>query len=799
LGEGRDGRIFAGGPEGLFCFENGELRRYGPKTEGEVVNQIRETMDGALWVVTNHGLRIFQSERTEMRRPGLFSSIYQDRAANIWLGTVGDGLRLVRDGRETTFRAPAALPDNSVSSILEDREENIWVGTDDGLVRMTSPNVGLLNSETGIDDENVGTVYSDHRGAIWISTTTGRVYRYFQGQIEAIRMPEIIPGLRVRTVFEDHTGAFWFGTSSHGVLRSAHGSTARFTTAEGLRNNGIQAFAEDRDNHLWIGTTSGISVWDGTHFKNYYIEDGLSYGWVRAIVQDRNGDMLVGTDRGINRFHDGRFVTNPAFSQLSRDRVWSIYPDSRNSLWVGTRGDGLVRIQGGKVSRITTKDGLLSNAIFNVAGDGRGRLWMSGPQGISSASLADLDSLADGQSNSVSVLSYESGGGLVSTQMNGGVQPSGCLAPDGELWFPSVRGAIHFSIENSTPIPHSPARVESVIVDEQPVPHTSEVVIGPMRRRVTIEFTACNLRNPERESLRYKLEGFDGQWRMATGRRNATYDNLPPGHYNFRVIASDMGGSSEAGFSLLARPHFYQTVWFYALGLVFVVLGSAGVLALQERQARDRYNLRLAERTRIAREMHDTVVQGCIGVSTLIEAAVGSAGSDQDLMMECLDNARIHLRMTLDEARQALSDLRHDSFDNGLAGALSELAQSVSRDKDIPVTFESEGADVYLPEIANRSLLLVAREAIRNAVGHGAPTIVSVRLSSGSTGIRLDIQDNGCGFDPASAGLASDGHFGILGMRERMEQIGGSLEVESSPDHGTRITAHSPFANTATS
>ena len=169
--------------------------------------------------------------------------------------------------------------------------------------------------------------------------------------------------------------------------------------------------------------------------------------------------------------------------------------------------------------------------------------------------------------------------------------------------------------------------------------------------------------------------------------------------------------------------YFYQTVWFYALVLFVVVLGSAGVLVLQERQARARYNLRLTERTRIAREMHDTVVQGCIGVSTLIEAAVSSAGSDQDSgMMECLDNARIHLRMTLDEARQALSDLRHDSFDNGLAGALSELAQSVTRDKDIlagNASSESEGPDAYLPEIVNRSLLLVAREAIRNAVGHG--------------------------------------------------------------------------------
>ena len=371
LGEGRAGKMYAGGPEGLFCFENGELRRYGPRTEAEVVNQIREAVDGSLWVATNHGLRILapmlggiQREQTEISRPDLVSSTYQDRDANTWLGSVGDGLRLLRDGQETAFHAPAVLPDDSISAFLQDREGNLWVGTDDGLVRLTAPTVGLLNRQSGLQDENVATVYSDRHGAIWISTVTGRIYRHFQGQTEAFRLPETAQGLRVRIVFEDHSGTFWFGTSSHGLLRLAHGKFTHFTTAEGLRNNGIQAFAEDQDNHVWIGTTSGISRWDGAGFKNYYLEDGLSYGWVRAIVQDRNGDMLVGTDRGINRIHNARFVADPAFSQLRRDRVWSIYPDSRSSLWLATRGGGLVRVRGGRVSRITTNDGLLSNSIF---------------------------------------------------------------------------------------------------------------------------------------------------------------------------------------------------------------------------------------------------------------------------------------------------------------------------------------------------------------------------------------------------------------------------------------------------
>src|SRR3989441_7565853 len=263
--------------------------------------------------------------------------------------------------------------------------------------------------------------------------------------------------------------------------------------------------------------------------------------------------------------------------------------------------------------------------------------------------------------------------------------------------------------------------------------------------------TARCLRSPERLAFRCKLDGFDGPWITAARRRAADYHNLPPGRYRFRVIAvngSLDGSSSEASVFLVVRPYFYQTGWFYGLALAAAGACVAGVLFLHERQAHERYNLRLAERTRIAREMHDTVVQGCVGVSTLIEAAVGCSSSDQAQMLECLDNARIHLRLTLDEARQALSDLRHDSFDNGLAGALSELTRAVSGEKGIPVTLEVAGSAAPLADSVNRPLLLVTREAIRNAVAHAAPSVIGVRLSFELSTVRLDIQDTGCGFEP---------------------------------------------------
>ena len=289
------------------------------------------------------------------------------------------------------------------------------------------------------------------------------------GRISPRELPPPADTLRIRGTFQDYTGAFWFGTDNQGVVRFVNGKATRFTVADGLRNNGIQAFFEDREQNLWIGTTSGLSRWDGSRFQNYYLEEGLSYGWVRAIAEDHNGDMLVGTDRGLNRFHGGRFVTDPAFAALSRDRIWSIYAQAPDTLWIGTRGGGLVRLRNGKAARITTHEGLLSNSIFQVVGDGAGSLWMTGPTGLAAASIIDLNAAADGQTDSIAVLAYGTGDGLESPQINGGIQPSGCLTADGELWFPSVKGAVHFKPTTPRTSYHSPVRVETVLADGKSV------------------------------------------------------------------------------------------------------------------------------------------------------------------------------------------------------------------------------------------------------------------------------------------------------------------------------------------
>jgi signal transduction histidine kinase len=339
------------------------------------------------------------------------------------------------------------------------------------------------------------------------------------------------------------------------------------------------------------------------------------------------------------------------------------------------------------------------------------------------------------------------------------------------------------------PSPAVPVIIESITADDRPLEISDSVVrIPPGRGKLEIHYTACNLQSPEGVAFRYILEGNDENW-TATNRRSVNYTNLPPGDYRFRVTAA----GAEATVRMVWEPHFYQTAWFYAAGAMLLILGGWAGLRVYDRQTQARYAMILAERSRLAREMHDTVIQGCVGVSTLLEAAATApAGSTSG---ELLDRAREQVRVTLDEARQAVWNLRHDSERESVVGALEDFARKLSSERGIPVETEVAGEPEPMEGGDGRNLVLLAREAMRNAAAHANPSRIAVLLSFAPREVRLEVKDDGCGFDPAAISGAN-GHYGIMGMRERVEQLGGSLEISSSLGQGTRVIASVPRRGT---
>jgi signal transduction histidine kinase len=381
--------------------------------------------------------------------------------------------------------------------------------------------------------------------------------------------------------------------------------------------------------------------------------------------------------------------------------------------------------------------------------------------------------------------------------MNGGFGPAGVRTRAGELWFPGVKGAVRIDPTRIRIAHPSPVLIESITADDKPVPLSDAIQIPAGHGKLAIGYTSASLISPERMSFRYKLEGFDPDWNTASTLRAAYYTNLPPGRYRFRVMAMDSAAPkdvSEASVAFLWRPHFHQTAWFYGLCVVAAALAGWTALRVYARQTQARYAVMLAERTRLARDMHDTVIQGCVGVSTLLEAASGFQQSDTGRMTTLLDQARVQIRLTLDEARQAVWDLRHAQLDGDIAGTLRYFAKQLSAEKGIPIDVEFAGAPPDIAEPTLRNILLVAREAIRNAANHGSPGRIRIQMSFEPNEACLEVRDDGRGFAPAAELMEANGHYGIVGMRERVEQSGGSFLLNSSPGHGTSVIARLPLA-----
>jgi signal transduction histidine kinase/ligand-binding sensor domain-containing protein len=801
----RAGNVWFGTSRGLFVLRDGRMVRARPEDAalGSIAT-IREGVDGALWLVASDlGLERMVDGRVE-RNPGWDAIVTRafclDHTGDLWAGTIGKGLlRIAPGGATTTYRASDMLPDNTVLAVFEDREQNLWAGTQDGLLRLTRSTVETITSANGLGDDNVATVYEDPRGTLWLGTFTNQLYRLEGERAVPFRAPGAAAGFSARSIYVDREGVEWLGSPNAGVLRIAGGNVRVFTSPADMRSRDVRQVLEDRAGMIWIATGSGLSRWDGHSMKTFYLEDGLAYVSLRVLAEDTNGDLLVGTDGGLNRVRDGKFLRDPVFAQLGRERIWTILPDNHGSLWLGTQGNGLIRIRNGKITRYTTRDGLLSNSIYQILADGtpgtnQDRFWMSSSAGIFSADRKELDAVADGRAGPIAVVPFGTDDGLLSSQMNGGWQTAGCRTRSGEFWFPSVKGAVRIDPRQLRRAPSAAVLIESVLADDRPVPVAGEVVIPPGRGKLEIDYTAPNLRSPDRVTFKYRLDGFDDAWTPSPKRRAAYYTNLPPGKYRFQVVARDGAQPdhvSEADLAVVWQPFFYQSRWFYGACLAVAGLLIWGMFLLYARQTREKYALVLNERTRLAREMHDTVIQGCVGVSTLLEAARSMPPSASGKVREMVDRAASQIRQTVNEAREAVWDLRHSNTDRGLSDTLREFARLITASDGIPVRAEIEGTPAPLDENAQRNLLLVAREAIRNAVLHAQARQIEVALRFEPAEVRLDVIDDGRGFTPEPA--REDVHYGIVGMRERVEQSGGTFQLESSPGRGTRVIARVPL------
>jgi len=386
--------------------------------------------------------------------------------------------------------------------------------------------------------------------------------------------------------------------------------------------------------------------------------------------------------------------------------------------------------------------------------------------------------------------------------MTGGVQSAGVITSAGEVWLPSTTGAVRVVPERPERRDNLSLLIGQLIADGQPVAASPEISVPPGDGKLEIHYTAIRLGTPERLRFKYRMEGFERDWTLAGQRRVAYYTNLPPGTYRFHVAAYEMNAPQNETVKVMAirlRPHFYRTRWFLALCVLTAVTGAWGAYRLHVRSIRRQFAAVLDERNRLAREMHDTLIQGCVGVSTLLEAASHAQEISPHLGGELLDRARSEVRAAVDEARLAVWNLRRGS-PNGdrLVPAVSQLAHRVGLESGIDIRVHVEGEPVALGSDTEGSLTMLIREALQNAIRHAAPSRLSVTFGFERKRLRVEIEDDGLGFD-SEVDPESSHHYGLVGMRERVEHLEGDYQLMSSPGKGTRVRLSIPLRRVSSS
>ncbi|GGH17271.1 GGDEF domain-containing protein [Silvibacterium dinghuense] len=804
--EDREHRVWVGGSR-LLMFSGGGVHAY--RLEGAYsqnrVKSIVQTSDGTVWVGTVSGLQRLRGGRFEAV-PGLHATVRTLREMDdgtLWIGTIGHGLFLYSHGLLQSAADRGLLPSKTVLSLATDSAHQMWIGTQDGLTRLSRTPVGVVPLPGGSDPDFETISFDpkgDPEGMVWVAAS--QVYAIRQ-QLASLYSFSQLSGVPVRNVFRDREGGLWIGSDGSGAYRVAAGEVTHYSAPETLSNNFVRGFLESRDRAMWIATDEGVTRIANGHVRNYRVRDGLAYFSTRSLIEDNEGKIWIGTDQGLSCWEAGRFVQNEATRMLAKEKIWSILQDRSEAIWFGTRDHGIFRYREGVLEHFTTEQGLTSNSVYQLLEDRFDQLWISSPDSISSIPLSALDSAQPESGAQLPVTTYGMPYDASGAQMYGGRQPAGCVDRDGGLWFPSSKGALHIVPEPAPRLEAPAVMLTDAIVDGRSIPASALHTIPADTSRLEFSYSPLSLRAQGSAHFRYKLEPFDRQWTYAGSSRMAAYTNLPAGRYTFHVAAFPLNNPeavSETSLTFRKEPHFYASWWFLSLCVVL-----AGLLVLASYRWRMRLlNLRfqavLEERSRLAREMHDTVIQGCTSISALLEAISSFERENTSMQHDLLHHARTQVRTTIEEARQAVWNLRHgEEPQQDIAAAVESMAEHTAREFGIPIVCRKTGSAFLIPRSAAHEILMVIREAIYNAVMHGRPSQIWIELEAqsgwrvgqgvGQRAAQLSavVRDDGMGFDPASPPDDGKPHYGIAGMRERIERLHGEIQWTSVPGSGTTV------------
>jgi signal transduction histidine kinase/ligand-binding sensor domain-containing protein len=716
-------------------------------------------------------------------------ALYLDHESTLWIGANGGLARWV-DGKVQRLPVTDPLATASVLVLMEDREGNIWVGTEaDGLHILRDQRFRTHGAREGLSSDATTTVVEDAAGTLWVGTGGGGLDAIEKNG--ATKNYTVKNGLLSDVILSLAVGAkgeIWVGTPD-GLNRIRGGKIDAFTSADGLPDDFIRSLLADVDGSLWIGTRRGLTHWTGApnigtgrgKMETFTQANGLGSDLVGAMARNGAGELWVATFAGLSRLHGGQITNYTTANGLSSNVVTAVLARPDGTLLVGTQDHGWNQWDGRRFSQ--ARNGLEKTTIHAILDDGEGHLWFATGNGIARCDC-------DRSQGCTHWMEFGPADGLRSRETAINSHPSAWRGRDGRLWFATPKGLVevdpaHFPVNLLPP----PVELERFAVDDALRAADSWTSIEPGHVHFEFDYAGLSFVAPQKVRYRYMLEGFDHGWTEAGTRRTAYYTNIPPGRYTFRVQAANNDGvwntaGAALGFEL--RPHFYQTLWFYVLLAAAMAALVALLLRRRLKLAEREFKAVLGERSRIAREIHDTLAQGYVGISMQLEVLAELLRHNQaEAAAKHLDLTRGFVREGLADARQSIWALRsQDSAETTLPVKMRRVVEAAGG-SGLEATFSLYGAYRPLAPGTEREILRVAQEAVHNVKKHAGAKNLFVQLEYGPGEIALEVRDDGRGFD-VSADVGA-GHYGLTGMRERAVAIRGTLEVTSEAGSGTTV------------
>lgn len=703
-----------------------------------------EDSQGTIWIGKDEGLFRAASTGLELVAPGMkVRSLYNDRDGNLWVGTNGDGLYRFRDRAVRMFTKEDGLPDGVVQTVLAAHDGSVWIGANcGGVSRFDGTHFQTLNEKDGLTNSCVWALAEDANHDLWIGTWGGGAFHYHNGVFTQYSKNQGMPDDRVTSIVAARDGAVWFGTRD-GLARLKDGQLRTFTTADGLSNNFIWGEFEDRAGVLWIGTREGVYRLVGDRFENFA---SVPRSLATLFGEDRDGGLFVDDDGDVVlRLRDAHVDSIKEFV------AYDMVETEQGDLWFG--GLPICRVPAGGLAQSRKRDEPLDYEPFSTA-DG----------------LATARAITPGRSVA--------------------------LTPNGILWVATPKGLAMFDLHR-LPITNTKPSIylTDVTIGRNTQQASHEVVLPPGTNHLEIDFTAIEISSPEKIRLQYRLDGVDSEWLDAAAvNPHAMYSNIPVGTHSLRIRASNRNGIWDRRgvvFSITQQPYFYQTRWFvvamFALGILLVGFIYRLRVGQISRRMSARFDERLAERTRVAREIHDTFLQTVQGSKMVADHALREP-ADHARMERAMGQLSAWLEQATEEGRAALQSLRTSTTEkNDLAEAFRRAIDECRRDLRAEISFSATGESREMHPVVRDEIYRIGYEAIRNSCTHSGGNRVDVTLKYGHD-LTLSVSDNGVGIDPDVVESGKDGHFGLRGMRERAERIGSKFTLVSSPGSGTVIT-----------